>query len=92
MTTTTRTRKLRGARLSPRRAEPVSSLQSRRIELNLTQDQVADALGITARHVGNIEAARVGKVRDEWLAPLARVLQVEVATVRVWAAERRQIV
>ncbi len=76
-------RKIRGARLSPHRKAPAGPLQSRRIELGLTQDQVAESLGITARHVGNVEAAR-SACRSVWLQPLANVLQVPLETIARW--------
>jgi transcriptional regulator with XRE-family HTH domain len=79
----------KGARLKAGRAVASSPIQARRLELNLTQDEVGQMVGVTGRHIANIEAGRVAQP-PEWLFLLADALEVDPMVLFQWfkAAQR----
>lgn len=56
-----------------------AALQARRIELGLTQRQIADACGITAAAVGAWET-RGGQPRAQHIPALLKILKIDVDT------------
>ena len=59
-------------------------IKNRRKELELTADQVADALGVSRATVYRYESAQIEKVPTDVLGPLSKVLRCTPAYLMGW--------
>lgn len=61
-------------------------IKARRKELNLTADQVADALGVSRATIYRYESAEIKKLPTEVLEPLSKILRCSPAYIMGWIA------
>lgn len=55
-------------------------IKKRRIELGIKQKELAEAVGVTQQHLGNLENGRCKNPRRDLMLAIAKVLETDVQT------------